>query len=134
MGVGALRAVLVGCGAMSRAWLEAARRIDGLEIVGLVDLDIDRARARASEYGLPNAVVGKDAEEVLARTKPDLVFDVVVPAARRDLALLAFSHGAHLLTEKPMADSLASAADIIAAARAAGRTTSPPSTARTRSP
>jgi predicted dehydrogenase len=35
--------VLVGCGAMSRAWLDAARQIDGLKIVGLVDLDLDRA-------------------------------------------------------------------------------------------
>ncbi len=37
-----LRAVLVGCGLMSRAWLEAARQVDGLAIVGLVDIDIDR--------------------------------------------------------------------------------------------
>ncbi|RUT81523.1 gfo/Idh/MocA family oxidoreductase, partial [Mesorhizobium sp. M7A.T.Ca.US.000.02.2.1] len=39
--------VLVGCGAMSKAWLDAIRQIDGLAIVGLVDLDADRARARA---------------------------------------------------------------------------------------
>ena len=43
-----LRAALVGCGAMSRAWLEAAGRIHDLEIVGLADLDPSRARSRAS--------------------------------------------------------------------------------------
>ena len=117
-----MRAVLVGCGAMSRAWLEAARRIEGLQIAGVVDIDIDRARARAAEFELADVVIGQDAATVLSQVRPDIVFDVVVPAARRDLALLAFSHGAHLLTEKPMADSLASAADIIAAAKAAGRT------------
>ena len=40
-----MRAVLVGCGAMSKAWLEAARQIDGVSIAGLVDLDVSRARS-----------------------------------------------------------------------------------------
>ena len=41
-----MNAVLVGCGAMSKAWLDAARQIDGLAIVGLVDLYAERAKAR----------------------------------------------------------------------------------------
>ena len=116
-----LRAVLVGCGAMSRAWLDAARQVDDLSIVGLVDIDIERARARAAEFGLSDAIVGADAGAVIERTNPDMVFDVVVPDARRDLALTAFSRGCHLLTEKPMAGSLEHAAEILTAARAAGR-------------
>jgi predicted dehydrogenase len=106
---------------MSRAWLESARQIDGLRIVGLVDIDVGRAEARAAEFGLGDATVGADTADVLSRTKPDVVFDVAVPAARRDLAMTIFGHGAHLLTEKPMADSLAHAGDIIVGARAADR-------------
>lgn len=116
-----LRAVLVGCGLMSRAWLEAAREVDGLAVVGLVDIDIERARSRAAEFGLADAVVGADAGDVIDRTKPEVVFDVVVPAARHDLALTVFGRGCHLLTEKPMADSLEHARGIIVAGRAAGR-------------
>ncbi len=116
-----LRAVLVGCGLMSRAWLEAARDVDRLAIVGLVDIDIERAKGRAAEFGLTDAVVGTDAADVIDRVKPDAVFDVVVPAARHGLALTAFERGCHLLTEKPMADSLEHAGDIIAAGRKAGR-------------
>ena len=41
-----VHAVLVGCGAMSKAWLEAARQTDGVTITGLVDLD-ERARRGA---------------------------------------------------------------------------------------
>jgi predicted dehydrogenase len=58
---------------------------------------------------------------MLAELKPDLLFDVVVPDARRDLALTGFAHGCHVLTEKPMADSLAHAREIVAAGKAAGR-------------
>ena len=42
-----LKAALVGCGAMSRAWLQAAAKIPDLRIVGLADLDSARAEDRA---------------------------------------------------------------------------------------
>lgn len=116
-----MKVVLVGCGAMSKRWLDAARQIDGLAVVGLVDLDVERAQARAREYGLASAVIGTSLDAVLDQTKPDAVFDVVVPAARREVALSAFAHHCHLLTEKPLADSPDNARVIIAAARRAGR-------------
>ncbi|KUM28057.1 oxidoreductase [Mesorhizobium loti] len=116
-----MKVVLVGCGAMSRHWLDAARQIDGLAIVGLVDLDAERAQARAREYELSNAVIGTSLDAVLDQTRPDAVFDVVVPAARREVALSAFAHDCHLLTEKPLADSPDNARAIVEAARRAGR-------------
>ncbi|RWM05135.1 MAG: Gfo/Idh/MocA family oxidoreductase [Mesorhizobium sp.] len=116
-----MKAVLVGCGAMSKQWLDAARQIDGLAIAGLVDLDAKRAQTRAREYDLSNAVIGTSVDAVLDETKPDAVFDVVVPAARREVALSAFAHHCHLLTEKPLADSPENARAIIHAARRAGR-------------
>ncbi|MDG4874749.1 Gfo/Idh/MocA family oxidoreductase [Mesorhizobium sp. WSM4935] len=116
-----MKVVLVGCGAMSKHWLDAARRIDGLAIAGLVDLDAERAKARAREYELSNAVIGTSLDAVLDETKPDAVFDVVVPAARREVALSAFAHHCHLLTEKPLADSPENARAIVEAARRAGR-------------
>ena len=114
-------AILVGCGAMSRAWLEAARQVDGLSIVGLVDLEIDRARARAAEFGLATAQVGVSAVEMIDRLQPDVVFDVVVPAARASVVLAALARGCHVLTEKPLAASLEDAQAIVAAAHDAGR-------------
>ena len=116
-----MNVVLVGCGAMSRQWLDAARQIDGLAIVGLVDLDAERAKARANEYGLTGIVIGTSLDAVLDQTRPDAVFDVVVPAARREVALSAFAHNCHLLTEKPLADSPENARAIVEAARQAGR-------------
>jgi predicted dehydrogenase len=59
---------------------------------------------------------------MLSRSRPDLVFDVVVPSARRDVVRQALASGAHVLSEKPMAASMAEARDLIAAAAAAERT------------
>ena len=115
-----VQAVLVGCGAMSHAWLEAARGT-GTAIVGLVDIDLRRAQHRAGEFGLENAVLGADLDAVLEQTRPDVVFDVAVPPVRRAIALTAFRHGCHLLTEKPLAATPEDARAIVAAARDANR-------------
>jgi len=116
-----VQAVLVGCGSMSKVWLEAARQTEGVTIAGLVDLDRSRAESRAREFGLGDIAIGADLESVLEETKPDVVFDVVVPAARHDVAFAAFDHGCHLLTEKPMADTREHAKAIVAAGRRANR-------------
>ena len=80
-----LKAALVGCGAMSRAWLQAAAKIPDLRIVGLADLDVGRAKGRAAEFSLQDVVFAKDLDELLSHSHPDLLFDVVVPAARHEV-------------------------------------------------
>lgn len=116
-----LTAVLVGCGAMSKAWLEATAKAGHLRIVGLVDVEVERARSRRQEFSLADAVVGADLADVLARTRPAMVFDVAVPQARLEVVSTSFAHGCHVLTEKPMAPSLADAREIIRLSREAGR-------------
>ncbi len=108
-----LRAVMVGCGAMSNGWLKAIRQNAGIseriELVGFVDLDPDVAAARAREHGFTDAATGGDLSAMLDETKPDLVFDLVVPPARREVVETALSRGCHVLSEKPMANSIAEA-------------------------
>ncbi|MEO1018673.1 MAG: Gfo/Idh/MocA family oxidoreductase [Pseudomonadota bacterium] len=119
------RVVLVGCGAMSKGWLAALAESSSLtgkvQIVGLVDLDQNVAAARAAEFGLDGALVGADLEAMLQETKPDLVFDIVVPSARQGVVGIALSHGCHVLSEKPMALSLEAGHALIEQARSAGR-------------
>ncbi|MFD2649658.1 Gfo/Idh/MocA family protein [Devosia albogilva] len=118
-------AVLAGCGSMSRGWLSALAEHPLLRgrvaIVGLVDLDTSMASERAAEFGLSEAIVGNNLDQVLSQTKPDLMFDVVTPAARADVVTTGLRHGCHVLSEKPMAASLEAARTLLAAAKAAGR-------------
>ena len=119
------QAVLAGCGSMSKGWLSALADhplLKGrVEIVGLVDLHQPTAEARAAEFGLTNATIGTDLDTVLTATKPDLLFDVVIPAAREGVVATGLRHGCHVLSEKPMAASLAAGRELIAQANAAGR-------------
>jgi len=113
-------ALLVGCGAMSGAWVDAARRLGDVAIVGLVDIDAARARALAEAKGL-DVATGADLGAALASLRPDLVFDVTVPTARESVGTAALDAGCHVVSEKPMATSMAEARTLIERAEAAGR-------------
>lgn len=116
-----ITAVLAGCGAMSAVWFEAIQKVPILQLVGLVDIDRSRAVASAAKFGLTDIEIGTSLDEVLTISKPQVVFDVVVPQARKDLVLTAFRHGCDVLTEKPMAASLDDARAILQATRQSKR-------------
>ena len=116
-----LTAVLAGCGAMSTVWLETIQKIEGLKLVGLVDVDRDRTQQCAQRFNLHDVIVGTSLNDVLVSTKPNMVFDVAIPQVRRELVTTSFEHGCDVLTEKPMASSLEDARALVVAARANGR-------------
>lgn len=116
-----IRAVLAGCGGMSAAWLRSAATIEGVEVVGLVDLNEEAARKRAAEYGLDTAHVGTELAPVLDEVGPDVVFDCTIPEAHVQVTVEALRRGCHVLGEKPLADSMEHARESVAAAREAGK-------------
>jgi predicted dehydrogenase len=117
----AIRVVAAGCGRMSTNFLKAALETHEVEIVGLVDPELSRADERRAELKLDAAAVGPDLLAMLLKQRPDAVFDIVVPSVRHGIATLALDHGCHILTEKPMADTMDNARDLVRAAGAAGR-------------
>lgn len=92
-----------------------------VELVALVDVERDVAERARQANGYSNAIVITDLNTALNQVQADVVFDVAVPAARKDLVLTAFRHGCDVLTEKPMAASMSDAAAILAASRKHGR-------------
>lgn len=120
-----LTAVMAGCGAMSDGWLTALREIpylkDNVRLVGMVDLDPEVAVRRAEKHGLGGISVSADLPEMLAQLKPDLLFDLVVPPARFAVVEAGLAAGCHVLSEKPMANTLPEAKALIDLAAKAGR-------------
>ncbi|YCI05692.1 Gfo/Idh/MocA family oxidoreductase [Ensifer sp. D2-11] len=110
---------------MAKGWLKAIaadRELQSaIRIVGLVDVNPEAARALAAEFEIEGAVIGSDLDAILTEAAPDILFDIVVPTARRDVVATALGHGCHVLSEKPMAASLEAGRELIELARNAGR-------------
>ena len=116
-----IRTVLVGCGNMSGVWLEGALALPQVEIVGLVDVVEAAAQKKAVQYQLAQAVIGADLHAVLQQTTPDAVFNCTIPEAHYTVTMQALAHGCHVLSEKPLADSMAQAQEMVDAAYKAGK-------------
>ncbi|MBN1580183.1 MAG: Gfo/Idh/MocA family oxidoreductase [Anaerolineae bacterium] len=117
-----IRALLVGCGGISRAWLRAIQNMPDVDMVGFVDLFQEAAQQRALEFGYDHAVVSTDLAAALDDTRPEVVFNCTIPEAHAETTIAALEHGCHVLCEKPLADSMENARRMIETARKAGRT------------
>jgi len=115
------QAVLVGCGGITRTWMHAVAEMGDVEMVGFVDIVEEAARARAEEFGHGTAAIGADLDAVLTRTRPEVVFNCTIPEAHYPVTLAALAHGCHVLSEKPLADSMEHAREMVDAAERAGR-------------
>lgn len=110
------RTLLVGCGSISIQELKGLTARADVEVVGLVDLKEENARARASEFGLDRAEISSDLAGALKRLDPDVVVDCTVPSAHASVVIPALEHGCHVLGQKPMADTLENARAMVKAA------------------
>jgi len=117
-----LRVLVAGCGGICNAWLTPAKNLPDVEIVGLMDIHEAAAREKQERHELSDAVVGTDLEAMLRAVKPDVVWNITIPDAHREVTLTALAHGCHVLSEKPLAESMASAREMVQAAKDAGKT------------
>ena len=117
----AKRALLVGAGAMGRAWAQNLKDCDQTELVGWVDILPGQAENSAREKGIAPQYLGVDIVEAIHAITPDFVVDVTVPESHCSVTLAALKHGLPIIGEKPMAVNLAEARTMVAASEEAGK-------------
>jgi predicted dehydrogenase len=115
-----LRVVQVGAGGMGRAWLDTVAASPDVELVGIVDLELDAARAGAARLGVPELSVDTDLARLAQNTRPDAVLDITVPVAHYPVTLQALALGLPVLGEKPAAASVAETLALAAASEVHG--------------
>lgn len=111
-----LKTVLVGCGNISRIWVTAILGIPDIQLIGLVDIVLDKTQLLAHEFNL-KVETDSDLWRLLKRVKPDVVFDCTTPENRLMNVSTAFAFGCSILVEKPLADSLENVVKLVALAK-----------------
>jgi predicted dehydrogenase len=89
---------LIGCGNISKAYLNNCTKYSNLQVVACADLDLERAQERAAEYHVPIACTPA---ELLANKDIEIVINLTIPKAHADICLQALEAGKHVYTEKP---------------------------------
>ena len=117
-----LRAVVVGCGGISNAWMNSRAVKEGAEVVGVVDLCEETTRRFVEKWKLPASTFsGTELAAVLKAAEPDVVFDLTIPEAHCEVTCTALQHGCHVIGEKPMAATLEEGRRMVGEAKAAGK-------------
>ncbi len=108
---------IIGCGNISPAYIKGCRMFDILDLVAVSDIDMSRARNRASEFNVPMACT---VEELLANPDIKIVINLTIPKAHAEVNLAAIAAGKNVHCEKPLAVNRADGQKTVAAAKAIG--------------
>lgn len=108
---------VIGCGNISGIYLKNSHSLADIEVAAVSDLDMDRAQAKASEYGIPKAVT---VEELLADPEIEIVLNLTIPKAHAAVAFAALDAGKSVYNEKPLTIERADAQKMLELARAKG--------------
>ena len=110
------RVGLVGAGHISEFHVAALKRIAGVELLGICDLDPSRAQAAAQRFGTRAFA---SLEEFRA-AGADVIHVLTPPESHAAVALEALELGMHVLVEKPLATDVGDAERIVDVANRRG--------------
>jgi len=108
---------IIGCGNISGVYMKNLKSFEEIDLTACADLDVDRAKAKAAEYGIAR---GCTVEELLSDEEIEIVVNLTIPAAHAEVSLKALQAGKHVYSEKPLAATLEDGQRILATAEERG--------------
>ncbi|MDR6213470.1 Gfo/Idh/MocA family oxidoreductase [Paracidovorax wautersii] len=113
-----IKVALAGAGAFGIKHLDGIRNIDGVEVAWLVSRDLEKTRAIADKYGIPNATT--DLDDVLADPTVDAVILCTPTQMHAAQAIACLNAGKHVQVEIPLCDVLADGEQVLQAQQRTG--------------
>lgn len=102
---------VVGCGHVSRQYLEGFRTMPSVRVVGCYDVDRGQAQTRASEFDIPH--IYQDLEELLGDPAVEIVLNITPPLVHFGISEAALQAGKHVFSEKPLAPTRSQARHLL---------------------
>lgn len=90
---------VIGCGAISNQYLTNAIKYPCIRIAALSDLDLERAKAQATKYGIARAC---SVEDVINDPSIQITLNLTIPAAHVEVGMKSLAAGKHTFCEKPL--------------------------------
>ncbi len=115
---------IIGCGGIANGkHLPAIKTLGNVKIVAFCDIIKDRAVKAAKEYGTEDAKVFTDYKEMLVDKSLGMeVVHVLTPnSSHSPITVAALESGLHVMCEKPMAEDIDGAKNMLAAAKKTGK-------------
>lgn len=105
---------------MGNAWLAAVQASPHVEYAAFVEVNPTVAAEQVAKYGLDASKIFPTLEDALAAVDADGVINVTPPQFHRSVSITALEAGLPVLSEKPLADTLEAAQEIVDVANRTG--------------
>lgn len=112
--------VQVGIGGMGNAWLNTVKQSSDVDFVGVVEINPDIAAQQIERYSLNPSRVFASLADALSAVRPDAIINVTPPQFHKEISCFALEAGLPVLSEKPLAGTLAEAQEIVDTANRTG--------------
>lgn len=115
-----MQVIQVGMGGMGNAWLRAVLDSPHVEYSGFVEIDETIAAEQVDKYDLDASRVFSSLPDALQAVPADGLINVTPPQFHKAISVAALRAGLPVLSEKPLADTMAAAAAIVRVANETG--------------
>ena len=105
---------VIGCGRISGQYLWMAKQFPELNVLACADLDLDIAKAKATEFDIPK---GCGVDELLNDPRIDLFLNLTIPKSHYPVSMECLKHGKHVYSEKPLGISRDEGRQLLAEAK-----------------
>lgn len=120
-----LRYVQIGVGGFGQHWckdvLPRLKELGLAEPAAAVDINPEALKLAREQLGLPEDRLYTSAQRAVAEVKPDFVTIVVPPAYHEQMVDIALANNCHILSEKPIADTMEACCRIYHKVRKSGK-------------
>lgn len=107
------RIIQVGVGSMGATWTDVVAASDRWHAAAYVDVNRKQLNMAAGRHKMPKTRCYRDLKKALNEVEADALLDVTPQQFRKEVCQAAFDKGLHVLSEKPLADSLRNAKAIV---------------------
>ncbi|MDM5197952.1 Gfo/Idh/MocA family oxidoreductase [Fictibacillus enclensis] len=108
---------VIGTGSISDVYLSSPQKFSNYEIAGVADLNVERAQEQAVKHQIPFA---GSVSELLEKEDIELIVNLTIPAAHKEVSIKSLQAGKHVYSEKPLATTYSDGLLVMEEARRSG--------------
>ena len=99
---------IIGCGNISETYFKSQNLFNNFKVIACADINIEAAKTSAKKFGIQYQSV----EQILANSEIDLIVNLTIPSAHKEIILKTLNSNKHSFSEKPLAMSFKEGSEI----------------------
>ena len=94
-----MRVGIIGCGNISETYFNCQNIYNNFDIIACADIDTKAAKKSAEKFN----VKAQSVEDLLSNPEIDLIINLTIPSAHKEVIINSLNAGKHCFSEKPLA-------------------------------